>query len=101
MTDRVERVVQAARVIKEFLTDQAGRIRYGMRARRLILKQMHHDQPATGPRVEWLHATVPRVMDALKQASHEYGSRYPWDAISYLDLQDVLRSCLAQIEDSE
>lgn len=99
MTSRTERAVRAARVIRSFLDDQAGRINFGMRSRRLLLKKMHAGQTLAGPRTEWLHLTVRRVLDTLKQAGHEFGGRYPWDAISYLDLQDVLRSCLAQLED--
>lgn len=96
---RLERARRAGAVIRAFLEDKAARLLYGRRVRKAIMKRIKGgEQPEGNYRIEWLNTTTIRVMGLLKEAKHDFEGRYPWDALSDDDFEDVLRSCMNQLE---
>lgn len=96
---RRERAVRAARVLHEFLTDQIARFRYGVRARQLVHEQAEAGITPQGYRAKWLEDSIRRTLGLMREISHEFNGRFPWDAASKNDVADILRGALAHVSE--
>jgi len=98
MKPTTEQIQVAARILKEVVTSDAVKIRWGMQQRTYIKEAIDRGEKVGGYRVRWLTETKNRLIDELAVCAQEFNRTYKHDKISVQDMADALATTLQRLQ---
>lgn len=87
----------ANRILLRFVTDQEGKVRYGLRQRQAYFEAMERGEEPKGYRVEFVSQTANQIFSWLAERAQEFNRQYPQDRLSTEDFKDILATAHARL----